>query len=61
MKGLYEIQQANNNHETYRIVRHYQDGTRTLVSEGNSLQEAQFHCNQKDTSGPGWFDGYEVE
>lgn len=62
--------------DTYRIVRMYfKGGKRTIVS-GLTLEEAQEHCSDKETSsrtctssaglartrrkGP-WFDGYEKE
>jgi hypothetical protein len=61
MRGLAEIRAINNNTETYRIVRFYQDGTRVLHTEGQTLEEAQLHCNDKASKGEGWFDGYEVE
>lgn len=62
MKGLYEIQQENNNVEKYKIVRFFKDDRGREVREtGLSLQEAQAHCNDKASSGEGWFDGYEVE
>ena len=46
---------------TYRIVRFsIQDG-REVRETGLSLEEAQEHCQRADTSGDGWFDGYEQE
>lgn len=62
MKGLYEIQQENNNVEKYQIVRFFRDGgAREIKETGLSLQEAQAHCNSPESRGDGWFDGYEVE
>jgi hypothetical protein len=59
--------------ETYKIVRHYFKGRKVTLQSGMTLQEAQEHCNDPDTSsrtctdaaglkrtrdeGP-WFDGY---
>jgi hypothetical protein len=62
---------------TYRIVRMYKDTYKTLtVARGLTLEEAQEHCKDPETSsrtaklphnvrrtkrcGP-WFDGYEEE
>lgn len=47
--------------QTYRIMRFYQSGSAEVVEEGLTLEEAQEHCNDPDTSGDGWFDGYEAE
>ena len=60
----------------YRIVRNFQNGTKRTVERGLSLDEAQRHCRDAQTSsktctdqagkartkrlGP-WFDGYEAE
>ncbi len=63
--------------KTYRVVRMYQgDHPRETISEGLSLEDAQAHCSDPETSsstasdpeavartqerGP-WFDGYEEE
>lgn len=63
---------------TYRIVRFFQDNKqpREVITRGLSLEQAQEHCEDPDTSsktctteagmkrtqlqGP-WFDGYEEE
>ena len=64
---------------TYRIVRFYRDNDeldRTVVARGLTLEQAQAHCDDPETSsrtatspeavdrtkrhGP-WFDGYEEE
>jgi hypothetical protein len=59
---------------TYRIVRFYRDDeerNRTVLETGLTLEQAQAHCNNRETSsstatdpdlshGP-WFDGYEAE
>ena len=48
--------------ETYSIIRFYQDGQpREVIAEGLSLTEAQAHCQDDETQGKGWFDGYEKE
>ncbi len=60
----------------YRIVRFFFKGGNRIVSTGLTLEEAQRHCKDKETSsstctekagrartkkyGP-WFDGYEQE
>ena len=62
--------------ESYKIVRGYFKGGRRVVKTGLTLEEAQKHCNDPETSsstcrksanvkrtqqrGP-WFDGYERE
>ena len=61
---------------TYRIVRMYFRGGRRVISRGLTLEEAQAHCSDPETSsstatsavarrrtnrlGP-WFDGYEED
>lgn len=61
---------------TYKIVRFYQRGFRRQIETGLTLEEAQAHCKDPQTSyktatgpeatkeyeqnGP-WFDGYEEE
>lgn len=62
--------------DTYRIVRMYFKGGKRTIASGLTLEEAQAHCRDKETSsstctssaglartrrkGP-WFDGYEKE
>lgn len=61
---------------SYKIVRFYFKGGRRTINTGLTLQQAQAHCNDPETSsstatsatarrrtekmGP-WFDGYEEE
>lgn len=61
---------------TYKIVRFYMNGGRRTIDTGLTLEEAQAHCQDPETSsrtattakarartkanGP-WFDGYEEE
>lgn len=63
--------------ETYRIVRHYFDGRKRTIETGLTLEQAQAHCSDRDTSsstgtsanaraitrraGCAWFDGYTQE
>ena len=48
--------------EKYRIVRFYQDGRNPrTIKRGLYEWEAQKHCNDPKTHGPGWFDGYRRE
>lgn len=45
----------------YDIIRYYAPGSgreNYTVKEGLTLEEAQEHCQDRDTHGPGWFDGY---
>jgi hypothetical protein len=62
--------------ETYKIVRGYMQGGKRTLATGLTLEEAQAHCRNPETSsrtctkasnrrrtehrGP-WFDGYEKE
>jgi hypothetical protein len=43
---------------TYRIVRFHRTRDREVVMTGLTLEEAQEHCNDPDTSGDDWFDGF---
>lgn len=61
---------------TYKIVRGFMKGSKRTIKTGLTLEEAQEHCRDPETSsrhctsaeghartakhGP-WFDGYEVE
>lgn len=42
----------------YKIVRFRFDSDNKTVKRGLTLEEAQEHCNDESTHGPGWFDGY---
>lgn len=58
--------------QTYAIYRHYMKGPKEFIKGGLSLEEAQEHCHDPETSsstasepnvdsrGP-WFDGYDEE
>jgi hypothetical protein len=48
---------------TYMILRFYQERGRSadVIETGLTFEEAKEHCNDPDTSGPGWFDGYTKE
>lgn len=46
---------------TYSIYRHRFQAEKELIQEGLTLEEAQEHCQDEDTHGDGWFDGYEEE
>jgi len=47
--------------KTYRIVRFFKDKESEIIKEGLSLEEAKEHCQDPDTKGEGWFDGFEEE
>ena len=47
--------------DSYKIIRFRQNGGNTVVETGLTLEEAQAHCQREDTSGDGWFDGYDLE
>tara|TARA_R100000152_G_C6781189_1_gene215182 strand:- start:5531 stop:5677 length:147 start_codon:yes stop_codon:yes gene_type:complete len=46
---------------TYKIVRFRFDGDHKTIKTGLSLEEAKEHCNDPDTEGEGWFDGFVEE
>lgn len=46
---------------TYSIVRFHFQAENEVIETGLTLEEAQEHCNDPDTSGDGWFDGYTEE
>lgn len=47
---------------SYKIIRFYQDDQPSaIVKTGLTLEQAQTHCRQEHTHGPGWFDGYDEE
>lgn len=61
---------------TYRILRNYFNGTPRTIKRGLTLNEAQLHCSDPETSSSTatssaarartkklgkWFDGYEKE
>ena len=47
---------------TYKIIRVFRDNTPTAeLYTGFTLEQAQAHCQNPNTSGDGWFDGYEEE
>ena len=35
---------------TYKIVRHYFEGSKKTIYRGLTLEQAQEHCNDKETS-----------
>jgi hypothetical protein len=47
----------------YYIMRFTQDeghpDHRRVIRTGLTLEEAQAHCSDPATAGPGWFDGYQ--
>lgn len=46
---------------SYRIVRYHRNDYPEIIEEGLSLAEVQEHCNNPETRGEDYFDGYEVE
>lgn len=46
---------------TYKIIRFQFNGESKEIDHGLTLEEAQTHCRRDDTSGDGWFDGYDSE
>lgn len=71
-----DTQALINSRRRYRIVRHYFKGRKRTINTGLTLEQAQAHCQNEETSsstartakaraitrkhGP-WFDGYELE
>jgi hypothetical protein len=47
--------------KTYKIIRFRFEGSNLTIKEGLTLAQAQAHCQDENTSGEGWFDGYESE
>ncbi len=47
--------------ETYKIIRFRFKETCRVMQRGLTLEEAQEHCENPDSSGDGWFDGYTEE
>jgi hypothetical protein len=47
--------------KTYKIIRFYQDADSEIITRGQTLAQAQAHCQREDTHGEGWFDGYDVD
>jgi hypothetical protein len=46
---------------TYKIIRFRFKGNNRVIKRGLTLEQAQAHCRNPETSGDGWFDGYESE
>ena len=46
---------------TYKIVRFKFNDESEIMGTGLTLEEAQEHCNDPETRGDGWFDGYTEE
>lgn len=46
---------------TYKIIRFNRDAQNQFIEGGLTLEEAQEWCNNPETEGDGWFDGYTRE
>tara|TARA_Y100000310_G_scaffold265261_1_gene276200 strand:- start:336 stop:485 length:150 start_codon:yes stop_codon:yes gene_type:complete len=46
---------------TYKIVRYSFYGEPKVIRRGLTLEEARKHCNDPNTKGIDWFDGYTKE
>jgi hypothetical protein len=57
--------EVKNMDKTYKIIRFFKDDSKMgiceTIKEGLTLQEAQEHCQDDETSGENFFDGYEEE
>ncbi len=53
----------NDEPKTYKIIRFFRDDNNKnkVILTGLTLEQAQNHCQDPDTSGDGWFDGYTKE
>ena len=49
--------------KSYKIIRFFKDSNKPnkVILTGLTLEQAQNHCRDPDTSGDGWFDGYTKE
>jgi len=47
--------------KTYEIIRFRFNGNNKVIATGQTLEQAQAHCEKPETSGNGWFDGYNEE
>jgi len=47
--------------KTYKIIRFRQGEETKTIQTGLTLEEAQAHCQDDETRGDGWFDGYTEE
>jgi hypothetical protein len=49
--------------QTYRIVRFYNHLVphKKIIKTGLTLYQAQVYCQNEDSHGEDWFDGYERE
>ena len=45
----------------YKIIRFYKDKGAEVLKTGLSLKEAKEHCNNAETSGENFFDGFSEE
>lgn len=46
---------------TYKIIRFREGREKMTIKTGLTLEEAQAHCQDDETHGDGWFDGYTEE
>ena len=53
----------NDEPKSYKIIRFFRDDNKSnrVILTGLTLKQAQNHCQDPDTSGDGWFDGYNEE
>jgi hypothetical protein len=42
----------------YDIVRFYKNGGQKVIEEDVMLEYAKEHCNDPESHGDGWFDGF---
>ena len=54
---------CNEDQILYKIIRFFRDDNKPnrVILTGLTLEQAQNHCQDPDTSGDGWFDGYNEE
>jgi len=47
--------------ETYKIIRFKKYDENEVIKTGLTLEQAKEHCQDSDTQGENWFDGFEKE
>lgn len=63
LNKIAKIANKKTDQKSYKIIRFFQDSNKPnkVILTGLTLEQAQNHCQDPDTSGDGWFDGYDEE
>ena len=61
LNKIVKIANKKTDQKSYKIIRFFQDHNKPnkVILTGLTLEQAQNHCQDPDTSGDGWFDGYD--